>query len=96
MAHPIKLMVLGLLPIFAFVPLLIGSRVIFGNEAVPSWIDWVLLLCSASLIATNPLLKNIESLWLRGVAFVIGFAFWGLILFFVTFFVIALVFSDSL
>ncbi len=96
MIHQIKFIVFGLLPLFIYVPLVIGSRVFFGLGAVPPWIDWVFLLSSASLIAINPLLKNIVSLWLRGVAFVIGFALWSIILFFVGFYVMALVFSDAL
>jgi hypothetical protein len=96
MANVIKLMFFAFLPAVAYVPLLIGTRVLAGNQGVPAWIDWVLLLVSASLVALNPMIRGIESLWLRAGGLVVGFAIWCMVLFISTFFLMALVFSDSL
>jgi hypothetical protein len=95
MAAQLRVLLLGCLPVLVFVPLLIGSRLVAGR-AVPPWVDWALLLGCAALVAFNPMLQRFESIWTRGALFTVAFAVWGVLLFFLTFWIMRVVFSESL
>jgi hypothetical protein len=93
MIRRLKFFVFGSLPILVFVPLLIGSRLI---GVVSPWVDWTLLLGSASLVAVNPVLQRFESAGTRGATIVAGLALWVVLLFYLSFWVVGTVFSEGL
>ena len=95
MTNKLKLSLLSLLPVLVFTPLLIASRLIVGGS-IPSCVDWIMLLGSASLFALNPILRRIESNWTRAIVLIMGFGLWSVLLFFMTFWIMRIVFSEAL
>ena len=89
-----KKLLLALMPALVFVPLFIGSRLIF--EDVPEWMDWTLIVVSAGSMALNPWLTQVKRAWTRGVLYVIGFLWWSFAPFYLAFVIMVVVFQDGL
>lgn len=94
-SNRLKSLFLGCLPVIAFIPLMIVSTWLL-EKTNSSWVDWFVLLGSASLMLFNPILKSFESKLQKGIVFVFGFIIWAVLLFFSTFFVIWITTGDSL
>ena len=91
----VKALFLGSLPAITFVALVFASEMVLGKRNLP-WVDWSILLGSASLMIFNPILNSFESKLHKGTVFAVGFVMWAVLLFFLTFAVIWIRSGDSL
>lgn len=77
-----------------YIALLVLGQLI--SRSCPVWLGWAILFGSASLVAANPLVRKLRSTVWRALAVVLGFVAWSAILFHVTFWIMAVVFDESL
>ena len=90
----LKNTVFALVPALVFVPLFVGFRLI--SDGVPEWMYWLLLIGSAGLTVFNPWVVNCTSVLKRAILFFAGFFGWGLLLFFLSFIIMAVIFGEGL
>ena len=83
-----------ILPLLAFVPIFIGSRL--HNRTVPASFDWIIIVGSSGLVICNPFIRSILPFWKRTVVFIISFGVCGAFLFFLSFALMAFIFHEGL
>lgn len=87
-------LLLALFPVIVFVPLFIGSRLLFN--AARGWTDWLLVFASAALVGFNPLVVNSTSSRKRWIILIAGFLGWVAFFVLLGFIIMAAVFHDAL
>lgn len=92
----IKRLLQSALPLVAFAPLLVASRIITKGTTIPPWFDWVLLFGSAALAILNPWLKEIQNKVGRAAVTATTFVLWSAFLYYLTFWLLMVFFSEGL
>lgn len=86
---------------FDILPLVVFVSLFFLRRLVPilmcsGWLDWVGLVGSAAFVVFNPVLRGIDKVWMRALVSILSFVAWGVLLFFLDFFLVGLVFHEGL